>query len=126
MAKTLNLVTVQKPGASVPLIQRRNKFTASVENQISKIISYGEGKRISRQLFWSDNSGNWFFELKYGKQPLAISGKSTLRAPNLEDMLEQLRQLKIEAIGGGLDEALSAAANATRQNFKKDKKAGKG
>jgi hypothetical protein len=55
-------------------------------------------------------------------------GKSTLKASTFDDLVEQLEQIKTIAVGGGLDEALSACANAVRSNFKaaKDKKAGRG
>ena len=76
-----------------------------------------------------DGSGGIFFQLRYGKQPLELEkGKSTLKASTFDDLVEQLDQIKTIAIAGGLDDALSACANAVRSNFKsaKDKKAGRG
>ena len=130
MAKSsISLVSVQKPTANTPVLQRRNKFTSSIEQQIIKIGLFREGKRISREQFRVDGSGGIFFQLRYGKQPLEIEkGKSTLKASTFDDLVEQLDQIKTIAIAGGLDEALSACANAVRSNFKsaKDKKAGRG
>lgn len=130
MAKaSISLVSVQKPTANTPVLQRRNKFTASIEQQIIKIGLFREGKRISREQFWVDGSGGIFFQLRYGKQPLELEkGKSTLKASTFDDLVEQLDQIKTIAIAGGLDDALSACANAVRSNFKsaKDKKAGRG
>ena len=129
MAKTsISLVSVQKPTANTPVLQRRNKFTASIEQQITKIGLFREGTRISREQFWVDGSGAIYFQLRYGKQPLELEkGKSTLKASTFDDLVEQLDQIKTIAVGGGLDEALAACANAVRSNFKaaKDKKAGK-
>ncbi len=128
MAK-ISLVNVQKPTANTPILQRRNKFTASIEQQIIKIGLFREGKRISRELFWVDGSGAILFQLRYGKQPVELEkGKSTLRASTFDDLVEQLQQINTIALGGGLDEALSACANAVRSNFKaaKDKKSGRG
>lgn len=130
MAKSsISLVSVQKPTANTPVLQRRNKFTSSIEQQIIKIGLFRDGKRISREQFWVDGSGGIFFQLRYGKQPLELEkGKSTLKASTFDDLVEQLDQIKTIAIAGGLDEALSACANAVRSNFKstKDKKAGRG
>lgn len=131
---TISLVSVQKPTANTPVLQRRNKFTSSIDQQITKIGLFREGKRISREQFWVDASGAAFFQLRYGKPPLELEkGKSTLKAVGTgnaawDDLVEQLEQIKILTTGGGLDDALSACANAVRSNFKtaKDKKAGKG
>jgi hypothetical protein len=131
MAKTsISLVSVQKPTANTPILQRRNKLTSNIEQQIIKIGSFREGKRISREQFWVDGSGAIYFQLRYGKQPLELEkGKSTLKAGpgGWDDLIAQLGEIITITVAGGLDEALSAAANATRQNFKsKDKKGGKG
>jgi hypothetical protein len=126
---SISLVSVQRPTAKTPVLQRRNRFASSIEQQILKIGSFREGHRISRELFWVDSSGTIYFELRYGKQPLELEkGKSTLKAPpgakGWEDLLAQLEQLKTIAVAGGLDDALAACANAVRSNFKaaKDKK----
>jgi hypothetical protein len=130
MAKTsISLVSVQKPTANTPILQRRNKLTSNLEQQIIKIGSFREGKRISREAFWVDNAGAIYFQLRYGKQPLELEkGKSTLKASTFDDLVEQLDHIKTIAVAGGLDEALSACANAVRSNFKaaKDKKSSKG
>jgi len=131
---TISLVSVQKPTANTPVLQRRNKLTSSIDQQITKIGLFREGKRISREQFWVDANGGIFFQLRYGKQPLELEkGKSTLKAVGTgnaawDDLVEQLEQIKTLAVAGGLDDALSACANAVRSNFKtaKDKKTGKG
>ncbi|KRR23267.1 hypothetical protein [Bradyrhizobium retamae] len=130
MAKTsISLVSVQKPTANTPILQRRNKLSSNIDQQITKIGLFREGKRISREQFWVDGSGAIYFQLRYGKQPLELEkGKATLKATTFDDLVEQLDQIKTIAVGGGLDEALAACANAVRSNFKtaKDKKAGRG
>jgi hypothetical protein len=123
---TISLVSVQKPSANTPILQRRNKLTANIDQQINKIGSFREGKRISREQFWIDGSGSIFFQLRYGKQPLELQkGKSTLKAATFDDLVAQLDEVKTITVAGGLDDALSACANSVRANFKaaKDKKA---
>ena len=68
MSAKLSLVSIQKPSASTPILQRRNKFTTNIDQQITKIGLFREGKRISREQFWVDGSGAIFFQLRYGKQ----------------------------------------------------------
>ncbi len=130
MAKTsISLVSVQKPTANTPILQRRNIFTAGIEQQIVKIGGFREGARISREAFWVDNAGAIFFQLRYGKLPLELEkGKSTLKAATWDDLVAQLDEIKTITVAGGLDDALAACANAVRSNFKaaKDKKSGKG
>src|SRR5882762_414241 len=126
---SISLVSVQKPTANTPILQRRNKLTSNIDQQITKIGLFREGKRISREQFWVDGHGAIFFQLRYGKQPLELEkGKSTLKAGTFDDLVEQLDQITTIAVAGGLDDALAACANAVRSNFKaaKDKKAGKG
>ena len=128
MAKISLVSSVQKPN-STPVLQRRNRLTASIEQQITKIGRFREGARISREAFWLDGAGAIFYSLRYGKQPLELErGKSTLKAATFDDLIDQLDQIKTIAVAGGLDDALSACANAVRSNFKaaKDKKAAKG
>jgi hypothetical protein len=129
MAKsTISLVSVQKPTTNTPVLQRRNKLTSNIEQQIVKIGSFREGRRISREQFWVDN-GVIYFQLRYGKQPIELEkGKSTLKAANFDDLVAQLDEIKTITVAGGLDDALAACANAVRSNFKaaKDKKTVKG
>lgn len=129
MAKaSIALVSVQKPTSNTPVIQRRNKFTASIEQQIVKIGLFREGKRISREQFWVDGTGAIFFQLRYGKQPVELEkGKSTLKSTTFDDLVEQLDQIKTITVAGGMDDALSACANAVKANFRnaKDRKAGR-
>ena len=128
MAAKISLVSVQKPTANTPILQRRNKLTSNIDQQITKIGLFREGKRISREQFWVDGSGTIYFQLRYGKQPLELErGKATLKAATFDDLVEQLDHVKIVATAGGCDEALSACANAVRSNFKaaKDKKPGR-
>jgi hypothetical protein len=64
MAKTsISLVSVQKPTSNAsPVLQRRNRFSASIEQQIAKIGSFRNGGRVSREQFWVDG-GSMFFPL---------------------------------------------------------------
>lgn len=123
----LSLVSVQKPSSHKnPILQRRNKFAASIDSQIVKLGHFMEGKRVRREAFWIDTSGTWFFQMKYGKQNVEPKkGMSVLKATNGEDLIAQLDEVKAVTVAGGLDEALTACANAVRANFKaaKDKKA---
>src|ERR1700683_2854145 len=125
----IQLVNVQKPTANTPVLQRRNKLTANIEQQIVKIGSFREGRRISRQQFWIEPGGIIYFALKYGKQPLEVEkGKSIRKAATFEDLTAQLEEIKIICLAGGLDAALATCASQVRDNFKvaKDKKAAKG
>jgi hypothetical protein len=130
MAKTtISLVSsVQKPTAKTPVLQRRSKFASSIDQQIAKISLFRDGRRVSREQFWTD-SGSIFFQLRYGKQPLELEkGKSVLKAATFDDLVAQLDEIKTITVAGGLDSALEACASAVRSNFKaaKDKKGGKG
>jgi hypothetical protein len=129
MAKSsISLVSVQKPTAKTPILQRRNKLTSNIDQQILKIGSFREGRRISKEWFWVAGDGVIYLQLKYGKQPLEPQkGMSTLKAATFDDLVAQLDEIKTITVAGGLDDALAACANAVRSNFKaaKEKKVGR-
>lgn len=125
---SISLVSVQKPTANTPILQRRSKLISNLDQQVAKIRLYRDGKRISREQFWLDGSGTVFFQLRYGKQPLEMQkGKSTLKCASFDELEAQLQEIKKIAFAGDLDDALANCANLVRTNFKvaKDKKAGK-
>ena len=71
MAKaSISLVSVQKPTANTPVLQRRNKFTANIEQQIAKIGLFRMRRRISKEAFWIDAGGAIYFQPRYGKHSL--------------------------------------------------------
>ena len=54
MAKTsISLVSVQKPTANTPILQRRNKLTSNIDQQITKIGCFATGSA-----FRASNSGS--------------------------------------------------------------------
>ena len=61
MAAKISLVSVQKPTANTWILQRRNKFTAHIDQQIIKVGLFREGKRIAKEAFWVDGAGAIFF-----------------------------------------------------------------
>jgi len=64
---SISLVSVQKPTANTPILQRRDKLTANIDQQITKVGLFREGKRISREQFWVDASGAIYLQLRYGQ-----------------------------------------------------------
>jgi hypothetical protein len=125
---SIALVSVQKPVANTPILQRRSKLISNLDQQIAKIRNYRDGKRISREQFWVDQSGTVFFQLRYGKQPLELAkGKSTLKCKDFADLESQLGEIKKITFAGDLDEALATCAEQVRTNFKaaKDERAGR-
>lgn len=116
---TLSLVSVQKPSANTPILQRRNKLATNLDQQILKIGSFRDGKRVSKEQFWVDGGGAIYFQLRYGKQPLELQkGKSTLKASTWDDLVAQLDEVKTITVAGGLDDALAACASSVRAGFK--------
>jgi hypothetical protein len=122
---SIALVSIQKPTANTPILQRRSKLISNLDQQVTKISQYRDGKRISREQFWVDPSGVVYFQLRYGKQPLELAkGKSTLKAQSFDELESQIQEIKKIAFAGDLDEALTVCANQVRANFKaaKEKK----
>jgi hypothetical protein len=117
LGKTANcqtLVSLTLARGEVPvMIALRLFLPESWTTNVSRL------KRARVEQFWVDTSGTIYFQLRYGKQPLELEkGKSTLKASNFDDLVEQLDQIKTLAVGGAMDDALAACANAVKSNFK--------
>lgn len=99
--------------ASTTVMRRRKKLTAHIDQCIKAIAAFCQGKPVAGKPFWSDRNGTIHLQLRYGKHPLVMSdGESLISSPDFEDLVEQLDQLKIITIAGGLDDALAAVGKS--------------
>jgi hypothetical protein len=95
------------------IVRRRNKLKATVNQQIKNIDRLRGGKRITGEQLVIDRTGAIHFRLRCGPNALQLeSGCRKLKADTLDDLVEQLEQMKIIVDMGGLDQALAAVAEA--------------
>ena len=138
---SLKLVTVNKPTKLPPVVQRRNKLSDKIWEQIqlaeakskgstyaplkSKRLKDIEGnikllevpKRIKPWWFTADNN-KVMLQIRYGSRILEIAkGKNSIQIDNGEQLIAVLNTVKTCTENGELDTQIEAASNAVRARF---------
>ena len=141
----LKLITTVKSSSVSPVLLRRSKLLAKVQEQIDmceakrnqqtyapkrlKIVTDKEtGERTTietikrvKEWFWitSDNKIN--LVIKYGAKtlPLNKKGANAIELMNGTALIGTLHKLKEAVIAGEFDDAISEVSDATRKAFKK-------
>jgi hypothetical protein len=141
----LKLVTSTKSSIATPVMQRRNKLLAKVQEQldlceakrnqqtyapkrIKTVVNKETGERMTvetvkrvKEWFWitSDNKIN--LAIKYGAKtlPLNKKGANAIELTNGTELIGTLNKLKEAVIAGEFDDAIAEVSNETRKAFKK-------
>jgi len=139
---SLKLVTVTKPAKLPPVVQRRNKLSNKLWEQIqlaeaksnggtyaplkSKRLKDIEGniklldvpKRIKPWWFTAQN-GKVCLILRYGSKALEISqGKTAIELDKPTELIPTLQKIKNAVEAGELDHLIDAATEAVKLGFK--------
>ncbi|MBT8584257.1 hypothetical protein G6694_06385 [Polynucleobacter paneuropaeus] len=140
--ETLKLVTVTKPAKLPPVVQRRNKLSDKLWEQIqlaeaksnggtyaplkSKRLKDLEGnikllevpKRIKPWWFTAPN-GKVCLILRYGSKVLEVApGKTAIELDKPAELIPTLQKIKTAVEAGELDHLIDAATEAVRMGFK--------
>lgn len=119
LEKQFKLEAAEKPKASQPSSQRRQKFIAAVDKQLAGMPD-GDATTIKSTWVWKSDQGDWFISPRYGKAPLELApGLNAIKCTDAKDVAENLQKLKALASEGKLDEVLEGAASAIRSRFGK-------
>jgi hypothetical protein len=141
----LKLITTVKSSSVSPVLLRRSKLLAKVQEQIDmceakrnqqtyapkrlKTVTDKEtGERTTietikrvKEWFWitSDNKIN--LVIKYGAKtlPLNKKGANAIELTNGTELIGTLHKLKDAVVAGEFDDAISEVSDATRKAFKK-------
>lgn len=131
----LNLKSVQRNVHKDPVIARREKLTAAIEEQFRVLSAALKGEEYTvKTKRWQQNDAGervrvehdkrvrpWFFEqdngfyvqCRYGSRILNINGKSNaVFVDKLEDVAAVLEAFKLAAESGELDKAVMLATKA--------------
>ncbi|WP_439122408.1 DUF6641 family protein [Marivita sp.] len=131
----LNLKTVQRNVHKDPVIARREKLVAAIEEQLRVLSAALKGEEYTvKTKRWQQNEAGervrvehdkrvraWFFEqdngfyvqCRYGSRILNINGKSNaVFVDKLEDVAGVLEAFKLAAESGELDKAVVLATKA--------------
>jgi len=141
----LKLITTVKSDAVSPVLQRRSKLLAKVQEQLDmceakrnqqpytpkrlKTITNKEtGERTTietikrvKEWFWITENGKINLAIKYGAKtlPLNKKGANAIEITNGTELIGTLHKLKDAVIAGEFDEAIGEVSDATRKAFKK-------
>jgi hypothetical protein len=139
---SLTLVTITKPAKLPPVVQRRNKLSDKIWEQIqladakrngstyaplkAKRLKDTEGnikllevpKRIKPWWFTAEN-GKVCLILRYGSKVLEIAqGKTAIELDKPNELIPTLQKIKAAVEAGELDHLIDAATEAVRMGFK--------
>jgi len=140
----LKLVAAKRPQAARPIVQRRNKLSNQLWEQIELARASAEGKtfapirlrnvkdkltgerktieaakRIKQWWFVAEN-GRVCLQVRYGTRVLELAkGKNSIEVANGTELLSVLETVKRCVEAGELDAQIDAASNAVRERFVK-------
>ena len=139
------LITTVKSSAVSPVLLRRNKLLAKVQEQIDmcdakrnqqtyapkrlKTVTNKEtGERTTietikrvKEWFWITENGKINLAVKYGAKtlPLNRKGANAIEITNGTELMGILHKLKDAVVAGEFDDAISEVSDATRKAFNK-------
>ncbi|MBL4874864.1 MAG: hypothetical protein JKY41_16170 [Rhodobacteraceae bacterium] len=121
LEQSLKLVPVKKPKQVNPIVHRRERLLKSINNQIEMVRRYRLGEKTNRLWFWSDENGNTFLPIKYGKVVLELGkGKYSIQCSSVDDVETNLETVKTLVIRGEFDDILTKVSKEIRAKFGRD------
>ena len=139
----LKLVASKRERNLSPIVVRRNKLAAKIEEQLLlamaqkegrlyapkriKNVTNSEGERVAvettkriKEWYWTTPANKINLCLRYGSKTLEISkGKNAIELSTGDELLATLSILKEAVIAGELDDAINTASEKLRAGFGK-------
>jgi hypothetical protein len=139
----LKLVASKRERNLNPVLLRRNKLAAKIEEQLQLATAQKEGrlyapKRIKtvknelgervavettkrvKEWFWTTPANKINLSVRYGSKTLELAkGKNAIELSSGEELLATLSMLKDAVIAGDLDEVITNASENLRAGFSK-------
>ena len=140
----LKLVAAKRPQTASPIVQRRNKLSNQLWEQIELARASSEGKTFApirlrnikdkltgarttveaakriKQWWFVAESGKVCLQVRYGTRVLELAkGKNSIEIANGEELLSVLEVVKRSVESGELDAQIETASSAVRARFVK-------
>ena len=139
----LKLVASKRERNLSPIIVRRNKLAAKIEEQLQlataqkegrlyapkriKNVTNAEGERVAvettnrvKEWYWTTPANKINLCVRYGSKTLELSkGKNAIELSSGDELLSTLSMLKEAVIAGELDDAITNASDNLRAGFSK-------
>ena len=139
----LKLVASKRDRNLSPIVVRRNKLAAKIEEQLQlataqkegrfyapkriKNVTNAEGERVAvettkrvKEWYWTTPANKINLSVRYGSKTLELSkGKNAIELSSGDELLSTLSMLKDAVIAGELDDAITNASDNLRAGFSK-------
>jgi hypothetical protein len=140
----LKLISSKKERNISPIVARRNKLAAKIEEQLlfataqrdgeiyapkrlKNIIDKATGERKTveatkriKEWYWTNSTGKIHLSIRYGSKTLEFGkGKNAIELSTGDELLSTLKTLKEAIIAGELDDAISQASEKLKAGFSK-------
>ncbi len=139
----LKLVASKRERNLSPILVRRNKLAAKIEEQLQlataqkegrlyapkriKTVTNERGERVAvettkrvKEWFWTTPANKINLSVRYGSKTLELAkGKNAIELSSGEELLSTLSMLKEAVIAGELDDAITNASDNLRAGFSK-------
>jgi len=139
----LKLVASKRERNLSPILVRRNKLAAKIEEQLQlataqkegrlyapkriKNVTNAEGERVAvettkrvKEWFWTTPANKINLSVRYGSKTLELAkGKNAIELSSGDELLTTLSMLKEAVIAGELDDAITNASDNLRAGFLK-------
>ncbi|MDN5251973.1 hypothetical protein QWJ17_10810 [Betaproteobacteria bacterium LSUCC0117] len=139
----LKLVASKRERNLSPILVRRNKLAAKIEEQLQlataqkegrfyapkriKNVTNAEGERVAvettkrvKEWFWTTPANKINLSVRYGSKTLELAkGKNAIELSSGDELLTTLSMLKEAVIAGELDDAITNASDNLRAGFSK-------
>ena len=138
----LKLVAAKRPQAAPPLVQRRNKLSNQLFQQIELARCLSEGKTYApmrlrnikdkltgerrtveavkrvKQWWFVADTGKVCLQVRYGTRVIELAkGKNSIEVGNAAELMTVLAAVKSAVEAGDLDAQIDAASAAVRERF---------
>ena len=138
----LKLVAAKRPQAATPIVQRRNKLSSQLFQQIELARCLSEGKTYApmrlrnirdkltgerrtveavkrvRQWWFVADSGKVCLQVRYGTRVMELAkGKNSIEVANAAELMTVLSVVKSAVEAGDMDAQIDAASAAVRERF---------
>jgi len=139
----LKLVASKRERNLSPIVVRRNKLAAKIEEQLQlataqkegrlyapkriKNVTNAEGERVAvestkrvKEWFWTTPANKINLSVRYGSKTLELAkGKNAIELSSGDELLATLSMLKEAVTAGELDDAITNASDNLRAGFSK-------
>ena len=138
----LKLVAAKRPQAATPIVQRRNKLSNQLFQQIELARCLSEGKTYApmrlrnikdkltgerrtveavkrvKQWWFVADTGKVCLQVRYGTRVIELAkGKNSIEVGNAAELMTVLTAVKTAVEAGDLDSQIDAASAAVRERF---------